>query len=222
MDLPKNPSRFLTSVLVYECTRDFYKAKGILTNMYEDTLNIFTRRRSVREYTNQPVEKEKIDIILKAAMAAPSACNTQPWEIIITQEETLLKELRSVLPMGKYIAPCAITVCGNTQLCRNTKEMWVQDCSAAMQNILLAATALDLASIWIGVYLSESVHPLVDKVSRVLNIPKHVVPLGIAYIGYSDQIKEPRTQYNDKRCYYEVYDDTRKHRARPKDLKHAK
>ncbi len=68
----------------------------------------------------------------------------------------------------------------------------------------------------------ESLHPLVDKVSRVLNIPDHVIPVEIAYVGYSDAVKEPRTQYNEKRCYLEVYDQTRKHRARPKKLKHAK
>ena len=190
--------------------------------MNEEILNIFTKRRSIRSFTDQPVEQDKIELLLKAAMAAPSACNTQPWEIIITQDENILKEVRNVIPMGRYNAPCAITVCGNTKLCKSTKQMWVQDCSAAMQNILLAASELGLASVWIGVYLSESVNPLVDKVSRVLNIPEHVIPLGIAYIGYSDEKKEPRTQYDEKRCYYEIYDSSRKHRARPKNLKHSK
>lgn len=186
--------------------------------MYEDVLDFFTQRRSIRSYLDKPVEEEKIRILLQAAMAAPSACNTQPWEIIVTREPETLGELRKALPMARYNVPCAITVCGNTELCRNTKQMWVQDCSAAMQNILLAATALGLGSLWIGVY---GVEPYVRKVMRVMNLPEHVVPLGIAYVGYAGEAKEPRTQYNEKRIYQEKYDTTRKHKARPKNLKYT-
>lgn len=91
--------------------------------MYEDVLSIFTKRRSIRSYTTQLVEPEKIEILLKAAMSAPSACNTQPWEIIVTQDNNILQKLRDVLPMGRYNAPCAITICGNLNLCKHTKKM---------------------------------------------------------------------------------------------------
>lgn len=185
--------------------------------MYDDVLDFFMKRRSIRSYLEKPVEKEKIDILLRVAMSAPSACNTQPWEIIVSHKQETLDEIRKALPMARYNAPCAITVCGNTHLCRNTKQMWVQDCSAAMQNIMLATTALGLGSLWIGVYGTE---PLVKKIMNVMNLPEHVIPLGIAYIGYSNEMKEPRTQYNEKRIYLERYDSTRKHKARPKDLKH--
>ncbi len=184
--------------------------------MYDEILGFFTKRRSIRSYQDKPVEEEKIKILLQAAMAAPSACNTQPWEIIVTQDQSVLEEIREALPMARYIAPCAITVCANTDLCRNTKQMWVQDCSAALQNILLAATALGLGSLWIGVY---GVEPFVRKVSKVMNLPEHVVPLGLVYIGYANETKEPRTQYNEKRVYREKYDLTRKHKSRPKNLK---
>lgn len=186
--------------------------------MYDDVLNFFMKRRSIRSYMEKPVEEEKIQIILKAAMSAPSACNTQPWEIIVSHEQETLEEIRNALPMARYKAPCAITVCGNTHLCRNTKQMWVQDCSAAMQNIMLAATALNLGSVWIDVYGTD---PFVKKIMNVMNLPEHIIPLGIAYIGYPDECKEPRTQYNEKRIYSEKYDNKRKHRARPKDLKHS-
>lgn len=184
--------------------------------MYEDVLKFFTSRRSIRSYKDKPVEKEKIELLLKAAMSAPSACNTQPWEIIVITEKERIDELREKLPMARYNAPCAIVVCGNTNLCRNTKQMWVQDCSAAMQNILLAATAMDLGSLWVGVY---GVEPFVKSVSNVMGLPEYVIPLGIAYIGYADEEKEPRTQYNEKRIYWEAYDVKRKHKARPKNLK---
>ena len=135
------------------------------------------KRRSIRSYQERLVEKEKVEFLIKAAMSAPSACNTQPWEFIIVTENDVLQEIRTQLPMARYNAPCAIVVCGNTHLCRNTKQMWVQDCSAVMQNILLAATAIDLGSIWIGVY---GVEPFVKKITKVMGLPEHVIPLGIA------------------------------------------
>lgn len=184
--------------------------------MYEDILSIFTKRRSIRSYKDTPVENEKIEFLLKVAMAAPSACNTQPWEIIVITDNEVLDEIKEKLPMARYNVPCAIVVCGNTNLCRNTKQMWVQDCSAAMQNVLLAATAIDLGSLWVGVY---GVEPFVKAVSNIVGLPEHVIPLGIAYIGYKNEEKEERTQYNEKRIYWQVYDKTRKHKARPKNLK---
>jgi len=189
-------------------------------SMFEDTLCFFMNRRSIRSYTDIPVEEEKIETILKAAMSAPSACNAQPWELIITRDKTILDEIRQALSSGRYNAPCAITVCANKRLCRHTNEMWVQDCSAMMQNILLCATALGLASVWIGVYGIPPHEPNVKKVSGIMNLPEHVLPLGIAYIGYSNEIQEPRTQYDPTRIYKEKYDFTRKHRARPKNMKH--
>ena len=184
--------------------------------MFEDVLDLFTSRRSIRSYKSIPVENEKIEILLKAAMSAPSACNTQPWEIVIVTESEVLNEIKEKLPMARYNAPCAVVVCGNTKLCRNTGQMWVQDCSAAMQNILLAATAIDLGSLWVGVY---GVEPFVKAISRVMGLPEHVIPLGIAYIGYKNEEKEKRSQYNEKRIYWQVYDKARKHKARPKNLK---
>src|SRR5674476_821539 len=98
--------------------------------MHEDILSFFMKRRSIRSYQERLVEKEKVEFLIKAAMSAPSACNTQPWEFIIVTENDVLQEIRTQLPMARYNAPCAIVVCGNTHLCRNTKQMWVQDCSA--------------------------------------------------------------------------------------------
>lgn len=184
--------------------------------MYEEALSFFTKRRSTRSYKDIPVKKEKIELLLKAAMAAPSACNTQPWEFIVIEEKEMLDKIKEKLPMARYNPPCAIVVCCNTHLCRNTRDMWIQDCSAAMQNILLAATAIDLGSLWVGVY---GVEPFVRSVSKVLNLPEHVLPLGIAYIGYKNEEKEPRTQYNEKRVYWKAYDAERKHKARAKNLK---
>ena len=183
----------------------------------EDALYLLFQRRSIRHYEPRPVEPAKVELLLKAAMAAPSACNNQPWEFVVVTEPAGMDAIREELPMARYNAPMAIAVCGNTRLCPGTKGLWVLDCSAALQNILLAATALGLGSVWIGVH---GVAPFVVKVQRLLGLPDHVEPLGIAYVGYAAEAKDARTQYNAKRIYQEIYNPERKHRARPKNLKH--
>lgn len=183
--------------------------------MYESVLDLFIRRRSIRSYQDRSVEKEKLDTILKAAFAAPSTCNNQPWEMVVITEKSIMDEVRAQFSFANYNAPCAIVVCANTHLCRNIKGMYIFDCSAAMQNILLCATALDLGSLWVGVYGEHAI----KKISNVVGLPEHVVPCGIAYIGYANEVKEPRVQFNDKRVYEQVYDINRKHKVRPKNMK---
>ena len=91
--------------------------------MYEDILDLFVRRRSIRSYLYKCVEKEKLDTILKAAFAAPSTCNNQPWEMIVVTDKSILDEIRAEFSYANYNTPCAIVVCANTHLCRNIKGM---------------------------------------------------------------------------------------------------
>lgn len=185
----------------------------------DDLIKCIFKRRSIRRYKNKEVDKETLEILMKAGMAAPTACNNQPWEFVAIREKATMDKLRENLVMAKYNAPAAIVVCGNMNLARGgMKHHWDQDCSAALENILLAATALGLGSIWIGVYPLEN---FVNSIRQALKLPDYVVPLGIAYIGYGDEEKEARTQYNEKRIYWEEYDNNRKHRARPKNLKYS-
>lgn len=176
------------------------------------------KRRSIRKYTDQEVEKEKLILLLETAMAAPTAANRQPWEFIVVTEKEKLNELRSTLREGQYNAPVAIVVCGNHHLTFNNsdKEIWTQDCSAAIENMLIAATSIGLGTVWIGLY------PQLNKckpVCKCLNIPAHVTPMSVVYVGYPAEEKSPRTQYNEKRIYWEEYEPTRKHKARPKNIK---
>jgi nitroreductase len=184
--------------------------------MYEDVLAFFTRRRSIRAYQDRPVEQEKIDVLLKAAMAAPSACNCQPWEFVVVTDPAVLTQLRDGLIMGRYTVPCAIAVCGNTKLAKGVQSTLVHDCCAAMENMILAATALGLGSVWIC-----GIDPSPRKaITEALNLPEYVEPVALAYIGYAAEDKPPRTQYNEKRIYQNVYDPQRKHRTRPKNMKY--
>jgi nitroreductase len=169
-----------------------------------DIMTHILSRRSIRKYTNEPVSQEDILRLLQAAMAAPSATNRKPWEFVVVTEPEVLESLRRVLPFGRYNAPAAIIVCGNMgrALPWPARDFWIQDCSAATENILLAATGLGLGAVWVGV------HPiglLVKAVSRVLSLPKGVIPLGVVYVGHPAEAKAPRTQYDDKRVHWQKY-----------------
>jgi nitroreductase len=183
-----------------------------------DVISTIFKRRSIRKYIDKEVENLKITLLLKSAMAAPTAANRQPWEFIVVTDKEKLNELRSALREGQYNAPVAIVVCGNMDLAfsNKSKEIWTQDCSAAIENMLIAAVSLELGSVWIGLY------PELNKckpVCKALNIPDHVIPMSVVYFGYPDELKEPRTQYNDKRIYWQEYESERKHKARPKNIK---
>jgi len=140
---------------------------------YESLIDSIFKRRSIRNYTEKEVENEKLVLLLKAAMADPTAGNRQPWEFIVVNNREKLNELKSTLRAGQYNARVAIVVCGNMNLAfsNNDKEIWTQDCSAAIENMLIAAVKLDLGSVWIGLYTTLI---KCKPVCKVLNIPAHL------------------------------------------------
>lgn len=162
-------------------------------------------RRSIRKYTDEPVSVETLHALLEAAMAAPSASNRKPWEFVVVTEDAVLSKLRGGLIFARYQVPAAIIVCGNLKRTYPGfgRDFWIEDCSAAMQNILLAATGLGLGSVWIGVY---PIKPFIATVRKALNLPEHVVPLGVAYLGHPAEEKPPRTQYDEKRVFWQIYE----------------
>lgn len=162
---------------------------------------IMLKRRSVRKYTLQKVEDEKIDKLLHYAMSAPSAVNKQPWEFYVVTDEEIIKKIIDAGRFTKHFSPLKIVVCGNMNhtLPLNLKDYWVQDCSAAIQNILLGVTQMGLGACW------EGVHPqklLEKKIKEVLNLPMSHIPLAIISIGYPAEFPEPRDQYNEKKIHY--------------------
>ena len=171
-----------------------------------EILDSIMRRRSIRRYTEEPVTREQITTLLKAAMAAPSAMNRKPWEFIVITDPDRLQALRRRLVAGRFNAPAAIVVCGNLKRAAPAmaKDFWVLDCSAATQNILLAAAGLGLGTVWIGVY---PVRLIMTLVSRVLDLPKHVSPLAVIWVGHPAQDKPPRTQYDEDNVHWESYED---------------
>ncbi|MCD4712637.1 MAG: nitroreductase family protein [Clostridiales bacterium] len=180
-----------------------------------DILDVICKRRSTRRFTPDPISDELIQKLLIAATSAPTAANCQPWEFIVVNDSEVLNTIREEMVFARYSAPLAIVVCGNMKLAfkGSGKEMWVQDCSAATENMLIAATGLGLGSVWIGVYPIEH---NVNSVRKILDIPDYIVPLNIIYFGYSDEVKESRSRYNEKRVYFNTYDRDRKHRSKDK------
>jgi nitroreductase len=165
--------------------------------MEDPRLESIFRRRSIRKYTDKPVSEQDIERLLKAAMSAPSASNRQPWHFIVVSDRKKLDSLAEAHPYGKmlYEAPLCIVVCGEKGV---SPSYWVQDCSLASENLLLAVAALGLGSVWLGV------HPRperVDFVRKAFSIPDDIVPLNILPIGHPAETKEPRTQYNKVRIH---------------------
>ncbi|MBN1287001.1 MAG: nitroreductase family protein [Anaerolineae bacterium] len=153
-------------------------------------------RRSIRKFTDQPVTPEQIDTLLRAAMAAPSARNDKPWHFVYVTERAMLDRLVAVHQNAKMLhqATLCICVCGEP----GASEYWEQDCSAATENILLAATGLGLGGVWLGV------HPKPDREANVreaLGIPESITPLNLIAIGHPAEAKEARTQYDAGRVH---------------------
>jgi len=165
----------------------------------EELINAILARRSIRMYTAEPVSDEKIIKLLEATMAAPSASNRRPWHFVVVTERGKLDELAEGHPYGKMLfeAPLCIAVCGDPDI---SNRFWVQDCSAATENLLLAAVGLGLGAVWLGVYPSDE---RVATVRRALGIPEAIIPLNLISIGVPAEEKEPRTQYDEARVHTE-------------------
>jgi nitroreductase len=169
-----------------------------------DAFEAILARRSIRVYQDRPVERAVLVRLLEAAMAAPTACNAQPWEYVVVDTADGMAELRRILPYSNYNAPAAIVVCGSeTKALNNCAEnFWVQDCSAALENILVAAAGMGLGTVWLGVYPIEK---NIQAVRASLGLPTPVTPLGVVYAGYPGEEKEPRTQYEEARVHWGKY-----------------
>jgi nitroreductase len=181
------------------------------------TLDMIFRRRSIRRFTGQPLDEETITLLLQAGMAAPSAVNSQPWEFIVVTEPEVLAKLRGKLPFAHHNAPAGIVVLGSPERANNTagRSFWQQDCSAAMENMLLAAVGLGLGAVWIGIH---PIAPFVRAVRNALDIPEEVIPLGMMHVGYPAEAKPARTQYDERKVYWQKY-EKRKRRAKIKNAK---
>jgi nitroreductase len=170
-----------------------------------DTLSVIHNRKSVRNFTGESVTQNEIDILLKAAMAAPSAVNCQPWEFIIVTDRKTLDKLGDVLPYAKMIfkAGAAIIVCGvPAKTHKQMEEYAVIDSTLSSQNILLAAEAIGLGALWTAAY------PYPDRmksVSSILKIPLDVIPLNVIPLGHPTGEDKPKEKFNSRKIHREMW-----------------
>ena len=163
------------------------------------SVDIILSRRSIRKYTDEPVSEEAMTSLLEAGMAAPSGRNLKPWHFVAVTSRETLDRLAEAHPYGKMLltATAAIAVCGQIDI---SPDYWIQDCSAATENILVAAAALGLGTCWLGMHPREE---RVEAVSSVLGIPEGIGILSLIAVGHPDEEKEARTQYDGDRVHRE-------------------
>ena len=168
------------------------KSKAVLENIAE--------RKSVRKYLNKSVEEDKIDAMVKAGMAAPSGMDRRPWEFVVVTDREALDSMAAKLPYAKILtnAPLAIVVCGDT----TRSSYWYLDCSAATQNVLLAAEALGLGAVWTAAYPYED---RIDVVRQNTGLPENIVPLCVIPIGYPDGPQKAKDKFDPQRVHRNKY-----------------
>lgn len=156
-------------------------------------------RRSIRRYRPDLVSEGLVEALLESAMAAPSAGNQQAWQFVVVTDRKLLDLVPSCHPYAYMLpeAPLAVVVCADLTQVVN-EGFWPQDCAAATENLLLAAHALGLGAVWLGV------HPREERISglrHLLGIPDHVVPVSLVAIGHPAESKAPARRYSPGRVH---------------------
>jgi len=168
-------------------------------------LQIIFQRRSIRRYQQGDIPLSTLDDLLKAAMSAPSACAKDPWHFMVIQKRETLNLLADGLPNGQMLreAGAGLAICGDPVRAHDNKESYlIQDCSAAIENILLAASVLGLGSCWLGV------HPREDRIAhlrKVLGVPSTIVPVAMIALGLPGESKESRTRFDASRVHHEQW-----------------
>jgi nitroreductase len=163
-------------------------------------LDLIQSRRSIRKYTSEPIADADIQAMLEAAMAAPSANNVKPWEFVVVRDRELCRKLADTHTYSKMAADAAavFVICGREGESRH----WVEDTSAATQNLLLAAAGLGLGAVWVACY------PSVERegyVRELLGLPASLRVLCLVPAGHPAESKAPRTQFDPGRVHYDRY-----------------
>ena len=167
-------------------------------------LNCIMTRTSIRQYQDRPVEQEKVEQLLRAAMAAPTAVNKQPWHFYVLNTKEAINRLADASQRGSDMvrsAALVIVVCGDMDkaLEGKAREYWIQDTSAATENLLLAAHALGLGAVWTGVYPMKE---RVEMTTKVLSLPENLVPLCTILIGYPAENPTPKDKWKPENVTY--------------------
>ncbi|HUU78117.1 MAG TPA: nitroreductase family protein [candidate division Zixibacteria bacterium] len=169
-----------------------------------ELMDAILTRRSIRKFTKGLVSEDDIKILLEAAMQAPSAGNQQPWHFIVINERKILDAIPKFHEYSKMLkqAPVAILICAEVKA-EKYCGYWVQDCSAATQNILLAAHNKGLGAVWLGIYPMQD---RIEGIKKLLNLPAEIYPLSLIAIGYPAEQKEPVNRFDSKKIRYNSWE----------------
>jgi nitroreductase len=165
-----------------------------------DTLQAIKTRRSIRKFLDKPVSREMVRELLEAAMFAPSAGNEQPWQFIVVEDRALLDAIPRICATASMCrqSSIAILICADSSLMKYP-DFWVQDCSAAVENVLLAAHALGLGAVWAGVY------PLKDRVlafQKHFGLPEDITPFALVAVGFPAETPATPQRFREDRIHY--------------------
>lgn len=168
-----------------------------------DLLEGILTRRSIRKFTGEPISDQDLETVLRAGCHAPSAHNYQPWEFIIIKERSTFERIAKVHSYAKMLpkADVCIIVCGD----KNRQTMTgflIEDCSAAIENMLLAAHGLDLGAVWCGLY---PVTHLTKEVKKACLLPDNIIPVGMVVLGHPDEEKKTSDRYDTSKLHYEKW-----------------
>ncbi|MDD5086761.1 MAG: nitroreductase family protein [Candidatus Nanoarchaeia archaeon] len=166
-------------------------------------LDFINTRRSIRKYKQGEISEEQIKQILEAGMQAPSARNQQPWHFIVVKDKEIIEKIIEAHPnasMAKQ-ASFGILVCGDLNL-ETAEGMWIQDCSAATQNILLAVHALNLGAVWTGVYPREE---RMEGFKKLFDLSENIIPFSFIPIGYPDEKSSKADRFKKERIHYDKW-----------------
>ncbi len=166
-----------------------------------DVIEAINTRRSIRKFTGEVICDEELKIILKAGFQAPSAHNFEPRDYVVIKDRQVIEKITEFHPYAKMLpeAGCGIVVCGDSQK-QPEIGFLVADCSASIQNMLLAAHGLGLGAVWCGIY---SVENLVKSMSDLLNLPEHIIPIGMVVVGKKSADKQPKDRYDESKIHYD-------------------
>ncbi len=167
--------------------------------------NIMTRT-SIRAYEEKDVEEEKVEKMLRAAMAAPTAGNKQPWTFVVIKDKDILHTISAHLHTIRMAekAPLAVVVCGDMEKTfpGDGLDYWVEDVSAATENLLLAAHGMGLGAVWCGIY------PMQERVAflkELLQLPENMVPLNVVPVGYPAESPDPKDKWKPENIHYDTW-----------------
>jgi nitroreductase len=167
-----------------------------------EAIEAIMTRRSIRRYTDLPVPDGTVKDLLRAAMAAPSAKNQRPWYFVVIRDRQVMERILEFHPFADalHYAPVAIVICGD-----GNNPMWIQDCAAATQNMLIAARALELGAVWLGLFPEKQGY---WNMQKLLDIPNYIIPLAIVALGYPAENRRPSNRFDTKRIHLDHWGNT--------------